>query len=180
MSSPAETLAKAQRGLALLSIFLRKSDCDIAESFTPPFHSATAQIAAQVGNSVPRIRVTDVPNQDASLAGQRFVEYFIDVKATFSLPPTGEAFDEKSIIAHVGATFCVIYELKTELSAEELSAFGTINGIYHLWPYWREHLNNMCTRMMLPPLVLPMMNPSPSTKNASAAPPAEKPALAEK
>ena len=43
-----------------------------------------------------------------------------------------------------------------DFSAQDLSKFANINGVYNAWPYWRELIQNLSLRMGLPPLVLPV------------------------
>jgi preprotein translocase subunit SecB len=31
-----------------------------------------------------------------------------------------------------------------------------LNGVFHVWPYWREMVQNTLARMGLPPLILPV------------------------
>lgn len=40
-------------------------------------------------------------------------------------------------------------------SAGQLAAFAQTNGVFNAWPYWREFIQSMSTRMQLPPIVLP-------------------------
>jgi hypothetical protein len=53
---------------------------------------------------------------------------------------------------------------------EHLAAFAKVNGIYNVWPYFRELVQSMGSRLGLPPVVLPVFRvPRPSR---SIAPPA--------
>lgn len=37
-----------------------------------------------------------------------------------------------------------------------LNAFAQMNGVYNSWPYFREIVQNACSRMALPPVILPV------------------------
>ena len=42
----------------------------------------------------------------------------------------------------------------------QLQKFGQLVGINTIWPYWREFVQTITSRMGLPPLTLPVMRPS--------------------
>jgi preprotein translocase subunit SecB len=54
--------------------------------------------------------------------------------------------------------FEATYRLPDGLRAtrRELRDFAQINGIFNVWPYWREFIQNMFARMNLPPFFLPV------------------------
>jgi len=58
----------------------------------------------------------------------------------------------------VTATFELIYRLPRAVAPTqvELDTFARTNAIFNVWPYWREFIQNMFTRMTLPPLLLPL------------------------
>lgn len=59
----------------------------------------------------------------------------------------------------IAATFALVYQLpmSDEYTQDHYDAFGEINGLFNLWPYWRELVQNVTMRMGLPPLTLPVM-----------------------
>jgi preprotein translocase subunit SecB len=72
------------------------------------------------------------------------------------------ADDEAKSFLRISASFRLVYgcgDLE-ELSDEKLEAFGSVNGVFNAWPYWREFVQNMTARMGLPPLVLPVFRVS--------------------
>lgn len=58
----------------------------------------------------------------------------------------------------VRASFELEYQLPKDFVAQqkELKAFAEINGIFNAWPYWREYIQNVFSRMSLPPITLPI------------------------
>ncbi len=58
----------------------------------------------------------------------------------------------------VRAEFELKYKLPKDISASkrDLNAFAEMNGVFNVWPYWREFIQSMVTRMNLPPLTLPL------------------------
>lgn len=57
------------------------------------------------------------------------------------------------------ATFVLIYQVADAVSFEddELRSFGAINGLYNVWPYWREFIQSASTRMGLPALTIEVL-----------------------
>ena len=47
------------------------------------------------------------------------------------------------------------YDSDDEPAQEMLDAFA-VNALFHVWPYWREYVQNACVRMRLPVPVIPM------------------------
>ncbi len=80
----------------------------------------------------------------------------IIVKAAFEVTGRqGESAAAKPILK-IAAIFLAIYSLPAEciFKPEALDAFGKTNGVFNIWPYWRELLQSITTRMGLPPLTL--------------------------
>lgn len=42
---------------------------------------------------------------------------------------------------------------------ERLETFARVNGVVNAWPYVRSELQNVCTKMGLPPIALPVYRP---------------------
>ena len=51
--------------------------------------------------------------------------------------------------------------LDENLEEDSLKVFALHNVSYHVWPFWREYLMNMCSRLNLPPVTLPTMQLKP-------------------
>lgn len=59
----------------------------------------------------------------------------------------------------IDASFLVTYvaEGLTGVGPENFNSFGALNGVFNAWPYWRELLHSLISRMGLPAFVLPVM-----------------------
>lgn len=92
-----------------------------------------------------------------STTRQDLEEKKIVVRAHFDVCSEAEAGREK--LLHIEATFCAVYNVdSTEgFEQENLDAFGRMNGIYNLWPYWREYVQSTTVRLGLPPLTLQVL-----------------------
>lgn len=87
-------------------------------------------------------------------------EFLIQVRPTFTLVgrDTAENTEEK---LHIEALFVLQYKVPSfdGLSKANIDAFGELNGVFNVWPYWREFVQNMTVRMGLPPLTVPVYRP---------------------
>jgi hypothetical protein len=98
---------------------------------------------------------------------QYFVGTFVSVIA--GPAPEGEP-SEDQLVATVAATFLVRYLSDMQPTEQMLQAFND-NAIHHAWPYWREYVESITTRLRVPTVVIPLRvvaTPAPS------APPPEK------
>ena len=63
-------------------------------------------------------------------------------------------------VLQVSAEFLLDYTISdspVEITDEAADAFGKMNGIHNIWPYWREYVQSASVRAGLPPLVVPLI-----------------------
>lgn len=63
-------------------------------------------------------------------------------------------------VLRVVADFLLDYTVSdspVEITDEAADAFGKMNGIHNIWPYWREYVQSVSARAGLPPLVVPLI-----------------------
>jgi hypothetical protein len=67
--------------------------------------------------------------------------------------------DTNCVRLSIKAKFLLDYSVKSleGITDEILDAFGKVNGIHNIWPYWREYVQTTTCRLSLPPLVLPVL-----------------------
>lgn len=67
---------------------------------------------------------------------------------------SGAIVDDQVVIE---AEFVLTYGVDSldGISQESAHAFGRINGIHNVWPYWREYVQSTTVRLGLPALTLP-------------------------
>jgi hypothetical protein len=94
------------------------------------------------------------------------------------------AFSDKEprkLIMKIEASFCTSYVKKPDIFIPDdvdslltyAEYFGTINPISHAWPYWREFVQSMSSRMGFPALTVPLLEIVPkkdATKEAKSQP----------
>lgn len=63
---------------------------------------------------------------------------------------------------HIQATFKVLYKCEptADLTEAHFNAFGELNGLVNAWPFLRELIQSITSRMGLPPLTLPVRKPA--------------------
>ena len=101
-------------------------------------------------------QVEDVPVQyafDATSVVDR-ERKMLSVKTRLSLCAEG--------LLEIQAEFLLEYSIdQTALGLGTLdqiaTAFGKMNGIHNIWPYWREYVQSTVARIGLPPLVIPLV-----------------------
>ena len=66
-----------------------------------------------------------------------------------------DAFADDQLL--IEAEFVLIYAVDSfdGITEEGAFAFGRINGIHNVWPYWREYVQSTTVRLGLPALTLP-------------------------
>lgn len=70
----------------------------------------------------------------------------------------------------VHATFELRYRVPEGFSAsqKEFESFTETNAVFNAWPYFREFIQSMTTRMNLPPVVLPLFRLGEQTSEGRA------------
>jgi len=61
----------------------------------------------------------------------------------------------------IEAAFRLAYGLPAdaEYPADAIRHFAEVNGVFNVWPYWRELVQSLSTRVGLPAIVLPVFRP---------------------
>ena len=59
---------------------------------------------------------------------------------------------------NIEAMFVLVYQAKdlSGLNEKAFESFGQANGVYNAWPYWREYVQNITSRMGLSSLTIPV------------------------
>ena len=84
----------------------------------------------------------------------------LGVSIQFVLNAIDEGKEQKkeNTFLSIRATFFLLYSIdnKEGLDDKVLGSFATLNGTYNAWPYWREFVQSVTSRMGLPPLIVPV------------------------
>jgi hypothetical protein len=78
-----------------------------------------------------------------------------------------EGSESENSFMEIEARFLLTYSIDSleDLTKEHFDAFGEYNGIFNVWPYWREFVQSSTVRMGLPPLTVPVYRISPQKSN---------------
>lgn len=148
-----ELLRQAYEKLSIANVYLNESMTSIDNKFAPHVYTTEEKLNFQYRHDVSeRQRMELKSDNDETIYLWRF---FAKVGARFVVPKD----DGDDVKAEIVATFIGEYQ-QTDLeplNEEALNIFGKENVLYHVWPYWREYLQNMCARMKLPDVTLPML-----------------------
>jgi len=82
----------------------------------------------------------------------------LSVFPRFNLLVKDQASSPEDFFLRVEARFVVTYMVRSDegLTQANFDAFAERNGIYNVWPYWREFVQSITARMGLPPLTIPV------------------------
>lgn len=72
-----------------------------------------------------------------------------------------------SELLRIEAIFMLLYHMPSfeGLLKSNLDAFGEMNGVFNVWPYWREFVQSTTLRMGLPALTVPVYRPTAPTRS---------------
>jgi hypothetical protein len=72
--------------------------------------------------------------------------------------------EDKNEIIKIEAEFLLTYRLhsKEGFSLDDLKAFCSMNPLYNAWPYWRELVQSMTSRMDVPVFTIPLLKLKPA------------------
>lgn len=94
----------------------------------------------------------------------------IGVFIRFVLNAFGEEVERKkdNSFLNIEATFLLLYSISSveDLDDAAFRSFAEVNGTYNAWPYWREFVQSITSRMELPTLTVPVFRIAPTPTKA--------------
>lgn len=93
-----------------------------------------------------------------SAQGERSTDKkFVRTIVNFRLDGRQKNEEKSEPVLFIEATFQAVYDIPENISADKntLQAFADMNGTFNLWPYWREFVSSISTRIGLPALIVP-------------------------
>lgn len=153
----AALIQEAIKGLAVQGVFLRESRFTQAPDFDPTVPQAL-EITAQYRAGAEAMRLVEMEDPES---GAKQTLMNVHFSCGLRLIETGQAKKTKSeigVAAEIVATFVAQYLVTPDNPPrrEALDAFAQNNAGYHVWPYWREYAQSICTRAGLPVIAIPM------------------------
>ena len=164
-------LHEAMRKFAIQDVFLCDSNVWSSRKIAlgAPIKDPSVNFKLNENTECAVLEVDGVDNTRV-FAIQYFVGTFVRVIA--GPAPEGEP-NEDQLVATIAATFLVRYLSETQPSENMLKAFND-NAIHHAWPYWREYVESITTRLRVPTVVIPLrvvatLGPSASPEKSAEA-----------
>lgn len=151
-----EALNRAIKKLSIQGVFLTNSESFINEAFSP------AGFKAEEHQSQGFTRRLHVGLDEQGL------DYGFNIAVGLRTIRKDEADKAKNsennefVCLEVKAQFLAIYKASEALTDEEQEAFHRNNVLYHVWPYWREFVQQMGWRMGAPFMAVPMLKSLPT------------------
>ena len=90
----------------------------------------------------------------------RRVHVFPRFQVTARYDDTPADLEPQNMPLFVCAEFHVTYSAESlqGLDSDHLQAFGVQTGLFNVWPYWREFVASVTSRMGFPPLTIPLLS----------------------
>ncbi|RZD20078.1 preprotein translocase subunit SecB [Pseudoalteromonas sp. MEBiC 03485] len=153
---------KAKDTLKSHDVYVKNTNCFTRSDFDPK-RTDFDNLVYQFMHVVKGSEVFGV--QDTDDNEEYFFKVYVDVGCRFIKEEDKENKDSEPL-AQIEATFCAEYQMfDKEIDEDSLKVFALQNVSYHVWPFWREHLMNMCNRLNLPKVALPTMQVKPQNGN---------------
>ena len=162
-------LAFAGSMLQPSGIFLSGQTIRFADDFTPPFITESETLVPQYrdspGNHFREIGVGHEGSSQETETEERYiiVPYEVGVrlvpKAVLDNLAKNERPPEDAVVFELTAEFSAQYRFTKPDAPEDtisaaLTSFAQRNVAYHVWPYWRELIQSVCSRAGMP--VIPL------------------------
>ena len=122
------------KGLELESIYLKSCKCNInREKFSPNLNFSIKDSAS--------FNIEENGNIEI------FHKYILH----------GRKPREKQIIISIECTYCLIFSSEGNFSEEFFEIFKELNLAINSWPFFREFIHTITSKMNVPPLTLPLL-----------------------
>lgn len=146
-----DLIKEASECLAIQDVRLNNSNISVADTFDPLF-PAYDSLNIQFRHGIKSHRVNEVSasGEDGPIS-QKLVLYTYACGIRVVPPVLGA-----DVLSEIEADFVAYYLIVKEISDDAIKQFGIYNVGYHVWPYWREYVSSVATRLRLPPLTIPM------------------------
>jgi hypothetical protein len=153
----AELIQEAIKGLAVQGVYLRASRFTQAPDFDPTVPQAL-EITAQYKAGAEAMHLVDIEDAESGTKQTLMNVHFSCGLRLIEADRIKKAKSEIGVAAEIMATFVAQYLVLPDNHPrkEALDAFAMNNAGYHVWPYWREYAQSVCTRAGLPVIAIPM------------------------
>jgi len=155
----------AARALKVEGVYLRESHIHCKKGFLPQLIDDGLSLVPQYrGGPTGEIHIIPAKQEGGDTTTMVMFHFAAGVRLIdgASLDPTEiqEDVPDETLYVEITTEFYAQYACDCPADNEELrpalEEFGRYNVGYHIWPYWREYVQNACARLGLPPIPVPM------------------------
>lgn len=149
-----QLLLSAQNGLVIESVTLRHSNITTDDCFTSFTAGQYEELGVQSKKDLLQVKLFN-QSEDDSEYGLVCLEYFMGTRLILDHLKDEE---EAVVLFEVEALFSANYSINDSKRPSEkaIRVFAEENGLYHVWPYWREFIQSTCSRVGIPPVPVEM------------------------
>jgi hypothetical protein len=150
-------LNKAKDTLMIQEVYLRHANAFIEFDTDPDtINSLIETEDYEAARSTTSLRIEELEFNDKKVWEYHFY-FFSGVRKLMEneVGINDEKEASKKPLFNISAVFDAVYHSKEELDENVLNEFMKHNVAYHVWPYWREHLHSMCSKMNLSKIEVP-------------------------
>jgi hypothetical protein len=150
---------RAATTLEIMDVFLASTNCwvarDLNQTERHPDNLHSMHRIRVEENLVTQTRIpTDSRDQKLDV-----LRFFVDADVHIARPGiqfTDGELEDKDALAKLNLVFAADYRTSAPPEAEALGAF-TQNVIYHVWPYWRAAVHDLCGKLRIPSVTVPLL-----------------------
>ncbi len=142
-------LQQAINSLQIQDVYVRDLVARCEGDFDPKYAADISKLNIQQMHLVRQSNVAELEDE------KHLLRVFIRLGVRWVDP--SEEKEEQSVMAMIEAEFIAEYLMGKRLEQACIDEFSLKNASYHVWPYWRELLSNLCERMRLPRVMLPVV-----------------------
>lgn len=152
-------LKEAQDGLAIQTVDLRSSSISTDPSFSSHTVKQFDEVDVQSRKDFLMMKYFHDENDNAGFLS---LEYSLGVRLVMSDKTLGvggeDSQDGRKVLLEIEANFAANYLINQDSQPAEaaIKAFTEENGLFHIWPYWREYVQSACSRVGVPPIPIDM------------------------
>ncbi len=146
-------LQQAIKAMAIRDVYFKLAHAEVKEEFDPL--SSQEPLAVQFRTAVRDVQL--ILDQDEGDEGKSISLVRIVADCGMRLIPS-ESSGSTNVehCVDVRAVLVSEYELLDDLKKESIDEFARNNGLFHIWPFWREYVHSCCARFRIPAIPVPM------------------------
>jgi hypothetical protein len=152
-------LDKVLKRLHIQQVYVSHLSLKVDEAYFPgAFAEPTSSLFAWRPSALSFQEVTDADGKKLKFSKMKLATVAKIVKNKTGQPlPSNYEPKAEEVVAEISIVFVADYLVsgEGEIDQEGLRVFAQHNLAYHVWPYWREHLQSIAVRAVLPVPALP-------------------------